>query len=117
MPTCAVLTRLPTKPEKLEACAQDLAEVHSGLMAGEPDWVSTDILIDREDEAVLLLTHWRRDGACETFEAKQGYGAILKRLHDHLTGKPRSRTLTVVRERKRGRASETDIAISGSLGS
>ncbi len=117
MPTCAVLTRLPTKPDGLEACAQALAEVHSGLMAGEPDWVSTDILIDEEDEAVLLLTHWRRVDACHAFETTAGHDAIMKRLADYLTGAPISRTLKIVRERKRGQASETDIAISGSLGS
>lgn len=116
MTACAVLTRLPAKPDDLEACAEELAQTHSGLMAGEPDWVSTDILIDTQAGEVLLLTHWRRDGACDAFESTPGYDAILKRLGAYLTGTPTSSALRIVRERKRGRAGETDIAISGSLG-
>ncbi len=116
MTTCAVLTRLPTKPDRLEACAQALAEVHSGLMAGERDWVSTDIFIDEEGEGVLLLTHWQRAEACHTFETTAGHDAIMKRLADHLAGAPTSRVLKIVRERRRGQADEVDIAISGSLG-
>lgn len=116
MPACAVLTRLPTKPDDLEVCAHELAQTHSGLMAGEPDWVSTDILIDAEANEVLLLTHWTRDEACDAFARMPGYEAILNRLGDYLTATPTSTALQIVRGRKRGQAAETDIAISGSLG-
>ena len=117
MSRCAVLTRFPAKSDRLQACAQTLAEMHSGLMASERDWQSTEVLIDEAAEAVLLLTHWSRDSTSHAFEATEGYKSILKRLGDDLTGEPISHSLRIFREREHGGATETDMAISGDLGS
>ena len=114
MSTHAVLTRFEGAPDALDEIARIIGETHSGLMAGQRNWMATDILIDRERSAVLLLTHWQ--GAPIAFDAVAGHETIYTRLGDRLAGQPESDVLEVVREREHAHSKEVDIAISGSLG-